>query len=79
QEQNKITMLFSESGTASIRGDVVMQIIGEFGRMVGVGMEGTQLKITVNVQNKPLKEWLYQVKNLTEKLRGALKEEVASE
>lgn len=68
QEQNKITMLFSESGTAGIRGDIVMQIIGEFGRMVGVGMEGTQLKITINVQNKPLKEWLYQVKSLAEKL-----------
>ncbi|MBC2296816.1 transcription-repair coupling factor [Listeria welshimeri] len=79
QEQNKITMLFSESGTAGIRGDVVMQIIGEFGRMVGVGMEGTQLKITINVQNKPLKEWLYQVKSLTEKLRGAMKEKVSSE
>ncbi|EFR89035.1 transcription-repair-coupling factor, partial [Listeria marthii FSL S4-120] len=79
QEQNKITMLFSESGTAGIRGDVVMQIIGEFGRMVGVGMEGTQLKITINVQNKPLKEWLYQVKSLAEKLRGAMKEKVSTE
>ncbi|EFR98360.1 transcription-repair coupling factor, partial [Listeria ivanovii FSL F6-596] len=70
---------FSESGTAGIRGDIVMQIIGEFGRMIGVGMEGAQLKITVNIQNIPLKEWLYQIKSLAEKLRGALKEKVSSE
>ncbi|MBC8931192.1 hypothetical protein IAI15_32940, partial [Escherichia coli] len=76
---NRLSPLHSKSRTTGIRGDIVMQIIGEFGRMVGVGMEGTQLKITINVQNKPLKEWLYQVKSLAEKLRGAMKEKASTE
>ncbi|WP_239256419.1 transcription-repair coupling factor [Listeria ilorinensis] len=79
QEKNKLIILFSEKGTNGIRGDIVMQLIGEFGRQVGVGMEGAQLKLTMNIQNKQLHEWLFNVKSLVEKLQGALKETVPAE
>ncbi|WP_163655601.1 transcription-repair coupling factor [Listeria sp. PSOL-1] len=74
QIQNKVHILFSEEGTTNIRGDVVMKLVSEQGRSVGVGMEGSQLKLTIAIQNKPLKEWLFDLLTLTEKMQGALKE-----
>lgn len=74
EEGKKITILFSEKGTANIRGDKVMEAIAEYGRSVGVGMEGTCLKLVMNVQNKNLQEWLYAVKSIIENLKMALKE-----
>ncbi|EUJ28806.1 transcription-repair coupling factor [Listeria floridensis FSL S10-1187] len=75
EEAKKITILFSEEGTKRIRGDLVMEVIAEFGRSVGVGMDGTALKLTMNIQNKSLQEWLFNVKTLTKNLKSALKEE----
>ncbi|EUJ47134.1 TRCF domain-containing protein, partial [Listeria rocourtiae] len=74
QDAEKITIQFSEDGTQNMRGDMVMQVIGEYGRQIGVGMDGQQLRITVNVSKKPLQEWLFDLKTLTDKLSEAKKE-----
>ncbi|MBC1436350.1 transcription-repair coupling factor [Listeria rocourtiae] len=74
QDAEKITIQFSEGGTQNMRGDMVMQVIGEYGRQIGVGMDGQQLRITVNVSKKPLQEWLFDLKTLTDKLSEAKKE-----
>lgn len=55
-----------------------MQTISEYGRNVGIGMEGTRLKLTMNIQRKQQKEWLEQLKVMVEKLQHARKETVAS-
>lgn len=73
QDAEKITIQFSEDGTQNMRGDMVMQVIGEYGRQIGVGMDGQQLRITVNVSKKPLQEWLFDLKTLTDKLSEAKK------
>lgn len=78
QEPKKVTILLSDKGTQQIQGDKVMQTISEYGRNVGIGMEGTRLKLTMNIQRKQQKEWLEQLKVMVEKLQHARKETVAS-
>ncbi|MHC5278651.1 transcription-repair coupling factor [Listeria kieliensis] len=75
EEGKKIILMYSDEGTKRVRGDVVMEVVGEFGRAIGVGMDGAALKLTMNIQNKALQEWLFTTKELLKKLGNAVKEE----
>lgn len=73
EEGKKIILMYSDEGTKQVRGDVVMEAVGEFGRSIGVGMDGAALKLTMNIQNKTLQEWLFNIKELLKKLKKAVK------
>lgn len=78
QEPQKVVILLSEKGTQQIRGDKVMKVISEYGKNVGIGMEGSRLKLSMNIMRKQQKEWVQDLKVMIEKLKHARKEAVSA-
>ncbi|WP_062107768.1 transcription-repair coupling factor [Bacillus niameyensis] len=73
QSKSEITIRMTEEGTGEIDGSKVFKICNRYGRMAGLGMEGTQLKITLQVGKVPQDEWLNIAKEITKDLKMAKK------
>jgi len=72
-KQNKqlITILMSEAGTKIVNGPKVVDIVKKYGRSVGFGMDGSQLKITLDIKNSKDNQWLYTCTEMIRELRDA--------
>lgn len=72
-KQNKqlITILMSEKGSKQVNGPKVVDIVRQYGRSAGFGMEGNQLKITLDIKKSKGHEWLYTCTEMIRELRGA--------
>jgi transcription-repair coupling factor (superfamily II helicase) len=72
-KQNKqlITILMSEKGSKQVNGPKVVDIVRKYGRSAGFGMEGNQLKITLDIKKSKGHEWLYTCTEMIRELRGA--------
>ncbi|KKB35287.1 transcription-repair coupling factor [Bacillus thermotolerans] len=57
QEKDSVYILMSEQGTAQVDGSKVFTICSKHGREVGIGMEGSKLKITIDIRRKSTDEW----------------------
>ncbi|MCJ7843036.1 transcription-repair coupling factor [Lederbergia sp. NSJ-179] len=73
QSKSEITIHMSESGTGETDGSKVFKICSQFGRKIGLGMDGAQLKITIQIGKMPQEEWLQVVKEMMKKLKTAKK------
>ncbi|HLU22933.1 MAG TPA: transcription-repair coupling factor [Bacillaceae bacterium] len=58
QSKNEITIFMSEKGTAEVDGSKVFAICNQHGRNIGLGMDGSKLKITMKIGRQPVEEWL---------------------
>jgi transcription-repair coupling factor (superfamily II helicase) len=47
-----------------------------FGRMIGLGMEGSRLKVVMNVRELEVAKWLTIAENLLKGLKDVKKEEI---
>ena len=65
-KQNKfeVTILFSEQASQNIDGGKLFMLGNSFGRMIGLGMEGSQLKIVMKTNGLETSKWLTIAENL---------------
>lgn len=65
-KQNKfeVTFLFSEQASQNIDGGKLFMLGNSFGRMIGLGMEGSQLKIVMKTNGLETSKWLTIAENL---------------
>ncbi len=75
QSKGEIVIYFSEEGTNEIDGRKVTQVTSAHGRMVGLGMEGSRLKITLQISRLATDEWLSIVMDIVKELTTAKKTE----
>lgn len=57
QSKTEVSIYFSEEGTSEMEGRRVLQATTKHGRNVGLGMEGTRLKITIQTSRMKTDEW----------------------
>ncbi|MCQ6276722.1 transcription-repair coupling factor [Bacillus sp. V3B] len=58
QTKDEVTILLTEEKSSSIDGHKVFQLTNQYGRMVGLGMEGTKFKMVLHVKKVSLEIWL---------------------
>jgi transcription-repair coupling factor (superfamily II helicase) len=58
QVKDEVTILLSEDTTNRIDGQEVFKLTNQYGRMVGLGMEGKRLKIVLHVKKVELTTWI---------------------
>jgi transcription-repair coupling factor (superfamily II helicase) len=58
QVKDEVTILLSEEASGSIDGQRVFKLSNQYGRMVGLGMEGKRLKMVLHVKKVELETWL---------------------
>lgn len=75
QAKEEIVIYFSEEGTNEIDGRKVFQVTNRHGRNIGLGMEGSQLKITLKINKLSTEEWLAIVSETIKELTSAKKEQ----
>ena len=75
-KQNKfeVTFLFSEQASQNIDGGKLFMLGSSFGRMIGLGMEGSQLKIVMKTNGLETSKWLTIAENLLKGLPDVKKE-----
>ncbi|WP_018708542.1 transcription-repair coupling factor [Siminovitchia fordii] len=75
QSKGEIVIYFSEEGTNEIDGRKVFEVTNRHGRIVGLGMEGSQLKITLQISRLSTDEWLSIATDIIKELNTARKEQ----
>lgn len=78
QTKDLITILISEEASSSFDGQKLFELTDEFGRIVGFGMEGKRLKLTLQIHNLETEKWLSILMKLLAGLKDAKKEEVSA-
>ncbi|MBP3039318.1 transcription-repair coupling factor [Bacillaceae bacterium Marseille-Q3522] len=58
QTKDEILILISEEGSKAIDGSSLFKISNPFGRMIGLGMDGSRLKIVLHIKGYKLEEWM---------------------
>ncbi|MFE8704038.1 transcription-repair coupling factor [Cytobacillus sp. FJAT-54145] len=58
QAKHEVVILLSEKGSENINGQKIFELSTQFGRMVGLGMEGKKLKIVLHVRGIETDKWL---------------------
>lgn len=78
QTKEQITIVVSEEASSLIDGQKLFELTDKFGRRAGLGMDGKQLKITLQIKNMKTDEWLFDLIQLLEGLAEVKKEEVSA-
>lgn len=74
QTKQEVTFLFSEQASQNIDGGKLFMLGNSFGRMIGLGMEGSRLKIVMNIKGIETSKWLTIAENLLKGLYDVKKE-----
>lgn len=75
QVKNEVTILLSEKESAQIDGQKIFEISNQFRRMVGLGMEGSRLKIVLHIKGIEVAHWLQAAFTMIKGLQEAKKDE----
>lgn len=74
QTKDQVVIMVSEEGSQLIDGQKVFQICNQHGgKMVGLGMEGAKLKMSLNIRSLPTDEWFLIAYNMIKDLPKAKK------
>ncbi|WP_078543201.1 transcription-repair coupling factor [Litchfieldia alkalitelluris] len=76
QNKQEVTILISEQGSQKLDGQKLFQLSNQFGRMISLGMEGSQLKIVLTTKNVDTETWLNAVLGMIQGLAQVKKENV---
>ena len=74
QTKTHIELYISEVGTTEIDGQKVFAVCSKYGRGVGLGMSGNQLKITVQTNRLQTEEWLRIISEMVKELETTRKQ-----
>lgn len=75
QVKDEVTILLSEIESTRIDGQKIFEISNQFRRMVGLGMEGNQLKIVLHVKGVDVAHWLQAAFTMIQGLQEAKKDQ----
>ena len=76
QVKSEVSIYFSETASANIDGGKLFKLCNSYGRGIGLGMDGTKLKITLDVKGKKPADWLTTLEGLITGLKNVKKESV---
>ncbi len=68
QTKSEVTFLFSEQASQNIDGGKLFMLGNKFGRMIGLGMEGPHLKVSMKINGLETSKWLTIAENLLKRL-----------
>ncbi len=74
QSKNEINILVSEEDSSQIDGQKIFEVSSQFGRMVGLGMEGSKLKMVLHIKGVGLDQWLDAAFKMMKGLHNARKD-----
>ena len=74
QLKQEITILLPETVTKNVAVEKVSELIVKYGRMIGLGMEGSKLKLVVHTKGIEQKKWFNALFELVKALQYAKKE-----
>jgi transcription-repair coupling factor (superfamily II helicase) len=75
QDKKSVNIFMSPDGTAQIDGSKVFNLCNKHGRAVGLGMEGSKLKISINTSRLESSKWFNMAYDIIKHLDEALKVE----
>ncbi|TYS83880.1 transcription-repair coupling factor [Rossellomorea aquimaris] len=75
QDKKSVNIFMSLEGTAQIDGSKVFNLCNKHGRAVGLGMEGSKLKISINTSRLESSKWFNMAYDIIKHLDEALKVE----
>ncbi|MDQ0163411.1 transcription-repair coupling factor [Aeribacillus alveayuensis] len=78
QTKDQITILISEEASNDIDGQKLFELSNRYGRLIGLGMDGKRLKLTLQIENLETKKWLTILTELLSGLSDVKKEEVSA-
>ena len=74
QVKEEVTILLSDEASGKIDGQKVFQLTNQYGRMVGLGMEGQKFKMVIYTKKVAIEKWLSAIydilKGLTEEKKN---------
>jgi transcription-repair coupling factor (superfamily II helicase) len=73
QDKKTVNIFMSPEGTAQIDGSKVFNLCNKHGRAVGLGMEGSKLKISINTTRLEASKWFNMAYDIIKHLDEALK------
>ncbi|HZH60669.1 MAG TPA: transcription-repair coupling factor, partial [Metabacillus sp.] len=76
QDKETIIMLIEDEASNQIDGQKLFDLSNKYPRIVGLGMEGSRLKLTVNTKGLDVPKWLAIVTDLLNGLSQVKKEEI---
>ncbi|WP_028400969.1 transcription-repair coupling factor [Ectobacillus panaciterrae] len=76
QVKQDVIFLFSEKASQNIDGGKLFVLSNSFGRMIRLGMEGSKLKIVIDIKGMEPSKWLTIAENLLKGLKDVKKEAV---
>lgn len=74
QNKHEINILVSEEDSSQIDGQKIFEISNQFGRMVGLGMDGKKLKMVLHIKGKEIDQWLEAAFKMVKGLHNARKD-----
>jgi transcription-repair coupling factor (superfamily II helicase) len=76
QEKDVINILIEEEASNKIDGHRLFELSSKYNRIVGLGMDGSRLKITVATKGLAVDKWLVIINELLNGLAQVKKEEI---
>jgi transcription-repair coupling factor (superfamily II helicase) len=74
QMKQDVSVLISEKASGQIDGQKVFQLGSNYGRMVGLGMDGTRMKLVLHTKGTTADKWLNTLYELIKRLQYVKKE-----
>ncbi len=78
QDKETIMMLIEDEASNQIDGQKLFDLSNKYPRIVGLGMEGSRLKLTVNTKGLGVEKWLAIITDLLNGLSQVKKEEISA-
>ncbi|RFU66915.1 transcription-repair coupling factor [Peribacillus saganii] len=69
QSKDDISILISDKASGEIDGQKIFQLVSHYGRMVGLGMDGSRMKLVLHTRGNAVAKWL---NTLYELLKGLM-------
>ncbi|WP_338471278.1 transcription-repair coupling factor [Niallia sp. XMNu-256] len=78
QVKEEVTILLSEESSTNVDGQRVFQLTSQYGRMIGLGMEGQKFKMVVYIKKIALETWLNAIHEILKGLAEGKKDKAES-
>ncbi|WP_214484079.1 transcription-repair coupling factor [Bacillus sp. SM2101] len=76
QVKHEVTILFSEEQSGNVEVQRLVQLTQQYGRLIGLGMEGKQLKVVFHTKGIPAQQWLASMYDFLKKLADVKEEQL---
>lgn len=78
QDKDAVRLTISEEASAEIDGQKLFELGNQYGRQIGLGMEGKKLKISIQTKGRSADEWLDTVLGMLKGLKDVKKQTISS-